>query len=93
MTKELDSIPMLTDLKDELKKYVGKNIYRCPLCEKTFEWDDYYYNPEESLYTCPCCLTDMNESDLENVNVYEFLEDMFIAYKEKNQIYKEYRNE
>ena len=93
MNKEIELIPMLTDMKDELKKYVGTNIYRCPLCEKTFEWDDYYYNPAENIYTCPCCQTDIDEHELLNVNVYELFEDMFLAYKDKNQIYKEKKNE
>ncbi|MBQ8749092.1 MAG: hypothetical protein IJZ29_01290 [Clostridia bacterium] len=87
MIKEL--LPMLTDFKSELKKYVGKNIHRCPLCEKIFEWDDYYYNPEDSIYTCPCCLTDFDESQLLDVNASELFEDMFLAYKERNQVYKE----
>lgn len=91
MNKEL--IPMITDFKTELKKYVGKNIYRCPLCEKTFEWDNYYYNPKDSIYTCPCCLTEIEESQLLNVNAGELFEDMFLAYKERNQIYKEQKNE
>ena len=89
MNKEIELIPMLTDIKDELKKYVGTNIYRCPLCEKTFEWDDYYYNPADSIYTCPCCMTELEENSLLTVNVYELFEDMFTAYKEKNQIFKE----
>lgn len=86
-------IPMIKDLKNELQKYVGTNIYRCPLCEKTFEWDDYYYNPEDKIYACPCCLTELEECQLLNVNVYELFEDMFMAYKDKNQIFKEKNNE
>lgn len=89
MIKNLESIPMLTNIKDELKKYVGNNIYRCPLCEKTFEWDDYYYNPADNIYTCPCCMTEIEENSLLTVNVYELFEDMFTAYKDKNQIFKE----
>ena len=85
--------PMIKDLKDELQKYVGTNIYRCPLCEKTFEWDDYYYNPEEKVYICPCCLTELEEYQLLKVNVYELFEDMFLAYRDRNQIFKEKDNE
>lgn len=87
MIKEL--IPMLTDFESELKKYVGKNIYRCPLCEKTFEWDKQYYKAKENIYICPCCLTEINKEQLLDVNASELFEDMFLAYKKRNQIYKE----
>lgn len=87
--KELEKLPRIKNIKEELEKYVGKNIYRCPLCEKTFEWDDYYYNPAENIYTCPCCHNDADEKEYTNVNALELFEDMFLAYKDRNQVYKE----
>lgn len=89
MIKDLKEVPKIKNIKEELQKYVGKNIYRCPLCEKTFEWDDYYYNPEESIYTCPCCQTSMDDNEYTEVNAFELFEDMFLAYKDRNQVYKE----
>lgn len=93
MIKDLKTIPMITELKDELQKYTGKNIHRCPLCEKKFEWDDCYYNPAENIYTCPFCLTDIDEKELLEVNVYDLFEEMFLAYKDRNQLFKEIKNE
>lgn len=87
--EELTNIPRIKNIKEELTKYIGKNIYRCPLCEKTFEWDDYYYNPEEDIYTCPICSNEADVKDYMNVNALELFEDMFLAYKNDNQIYKE----
>ena len=89
MIKDLKEVPKIKNIKEELQKYVGKNIYRCPLCEKTFEWDDYYYNPEECIYTCPCCQTAMDDNEYTEVNAFELFEDMFLAYKDRNQVYKE----
>ena len=87
--EELQRLPRIKNIKEELEKYVGKNIYRCPLCEKTFEWDDYYYNPAENIYTCPGCLNDADEKEYTDVNALELFEDMFLAYKDRNQVYKE----
>ena len=66
MITDLEKIPMITELKDELQKYVGKNIHRCPFC-----------------------LTDIDEKELLEVNVYDLFEDMFLAYKDRNQLFKE----
>ena len=93
MIREIEQKDLLNTIKDELKNYVGIKTYRCPLCEKTFEWDDANYYPEDNTYTCPCCRTTIDEVDLLEVNVCELFEDMFIAYKEKNRIYKEIKNE
>ena len=93
MIKEIEQSKMISRIKEELKKYVGVNQYRCPLCSKVFEWDDYYYNPEDNIYTCPCCRTEIDEVDLLEVNVCELFEDMFIAYQDQNSHYKgEYKN-
>lgn len=87
--EELEKLPRIKDIKEELQKFVGKNIFRCPLCERTFEWDDYYYNPEESTYICPCCHNEADEKEYSEVNAFDLFEDMFIAYKDRNQVYKE----
>lgn len=89
MITDLKQIPMITELKDELQKYVGKNIHRYPLCEKIFKWKDYSYDPANNIYTCPFCLTDIDEKELLEVNVYDLFEEMFLAYKDKNQLFKE----
>ena len=91
--EKLEKLPRIKNIKEELEKYIGKNIYRCPLCEKTFEWDDYYYNPAENIYTCPICLNEADEKEYTDVNALELFEDMFLAYKDRNQVYKELKNE
>ena len=70
-------------IKDELKKFRNNSLYRCPSCGKIIEWCDENYNPEESAYTCPKCKDTFEESDLESLSMFEILEEMFIAFKEK----------
>ena len=82
---ELVENEVLLEIKEELETFVGKKTYRCPLCEKLFEWDDVNYNPAEQTYTCPKCLVEHDEHKLLEVNAYELIEEMFMAYKEKNK--------
>jgi len=70
-------------IKDELKKFRNNSLYRCPHCEKIIEWNDANYNPEESTYTCQKCKDTFEESALEALSMFEILEEMFIAFKEK----------
>jgi len=70
-------------IKEELKKFRNNSLYRCPDCEKIIEWDDTNYNPEEGTYTCPKCKTTYNESELEALSMYDIIEEMFLAFKEK----------
>lgn len=71
-------------IKEELKKFRNNSLYRCPDCGKIIEWDDTDYNPEESSYTCPRCGSTYDENDLEALSVYDIIEEMFLAFKEKN---------
>ena len=70
-------------IKVELKKFRNNSLYRCPNCETIVEWNDANYNPEESTYTCPKCKDTFEESYLESLSMFEILEEMFIAFKEK----------
>ena len=70
-------------IKDELKKFRNSNLYKCPYCEKFIEWDDANYNPEESAYSCQKCKHIFNENELEALSIFDIIEEMFIAFKEK----------
>ena len=84
MSKELEELAFLNGLRDDLKQFESKNIYRCPCCEKIQEWDDVNYNPEENSYTCPHCKETFNEIELEHINALDYFVDMFITYKSLN---------
>ena len=71
-------------LKYELKQYKNVNLYKCPCCESVIEWEDVNYNPEEHTYTCPNCKAEFDENEMSNITFYDFIEDMFLTYKEKN---------
>ena len=70
-------------IKDELKKFRNSNLYKCSYCEKFIEWDDANYNPEESAYSCQKCKHTFNENELEALSIFDIIEEMFIAFKEK----------
>ena len=69
--------------KDELKKFRNSNLYKCSYGEKFIEWDDANYNPEESAYSCQKCKHTFNENELEALSIFDIIEEMFIAFKEK----------
>lgn len=71
----------MKQLKMNLKR--NNSLYRCPHCEKIIEWNDANYNPEESTYICQKCKNTFEESELEALSMFEILEEMFIAFKEK----------
>ena len=85
MSKELEELAFLNGLRDDLKQFESKNIYRCPCCEKIQEWDDVNYNPEENTYTCPYC----KESMCFNSKCQECGKDIAIDYETISVIAKE----
>ena len=68
-------------IKDELKNFRNNSLYRCPHCEKIIEWNDANYNPEESVYTCQKCNDAFEEYELEELSMFDFLEEMFLAFQ------------
>jgi len=84
MKKELEELAFLNGLRDDLKQFKSENIYCCPYCEKIQEWDNVYYNAEESTYTCSHCKETFNEDELEHINAFDYFADMFITYKSLN---------
>lgn len=71
------------EITEKLKRFVDKDTIMCPNCEKIFEWNDVNYDPAESTYTCPYCLKTEKETDFEKVSMYDYLQDMYCVYKEK----------
>lgn len=80
---EFEEEVIFNAIKNELKNFRNNNLYRCSCCEKIIEWDDANYNPEEETYTCQKCKHTLNESELEALSIYELIEEMFLAFKEK----------
>ena len=74
---------ILEEIKNDLQKFKHEDLKQCPYCSEVFEWDDVNYNPAEQTYTCPKCLVEHDEHELLEVNAYELIEEMFMAYKEK----------
>jgi transposase-like protein len=67
---------------EELEKYVNGDVYRCPECGDTFEWNDDDYNDDDYTYTCPHCKATFAESELEALSIYDWLEDIYdIEYR------------
>ena len=73
---------MITKLKQELENFTSLNLFRCPKCGKIFEWDYAKYYPEEKQYQCPKCLASVYEEALEQVNVIDYMEELYLNYKE-----------
>ena len=69
------------EIKNTLEKFTNKNLYQCPNCDCIDEWDDTYYNPEDSTYTCKKCMHTFNENELLEVTLLDYITDLFITYK------------
>ena len=84
MLNENEEKIILNGFREVLKHFTNNQLYRCPCCGKIIEWDDANYNPEDATYTCPKCGETFNEFTLQAISLYELIEEMFIAFKEKN---------
>ena len=73
---------MITNLKQELENFTSLNLFRCPKCGKIFEWNNARYYPEDRLYECQKCLASIYEDALEQVNVIDYFEELYLNYKE-----------
>lgn len=88
MKKEIEQQFVFNSILEELKEFKNRNLYRCPYCEKIFEWNDVNYNPEDSIFTCPKCTTAYEETELENISMYDYIEEIYLTYKGvNNEIY------
>lgn len=66
----------------EIESYAAGNVYRCPECGETIQWQNKQYNIDDSTYTCPCCNSEFDESDLEALSLYDYFEDVLdIEYR------------
>ena len=74
---------ILEEIKNDLQKFKHEDLKQCPYCSEVFEWDDVNYNPEESAYSCQKCKHTFNENELEALSIFDIIEEMFIAFKEK----------
>jgi len=81
MNKEFEKKIVLNEITNELNKFTNKDLYQCPYCEETFEWDDMNYNPEESSYTCPKCRVTFDETELQNISILDYIEEIYLTYK------------
>ncbi len=87
MDKDLEKKLVINDLLDNLRQFKSETLHRCPCCEKIIEWDDVNYNPEERTYTCPHCNNTFDENELENISIYDYIEEIYLTYK--TTIYRE----
>lgn len=88
MKKEIEQQVVFNSILEELKEFKNKNLYRCPYCKKIFEWNDVNYNPEDGTFTCPKCTTTYDETELENISMYDYIEEIYLTYKGvNNEIY------
>lgn len=62
------------DIADKLEAIANCTMYKCPECGEWIQWNDDQYNDEEATYTCPECGATVEESDLESVSFYDYLE-------------------
>ena len=84
MKTDFEQSILLNGLSNDLKTFESKKLYRCPYCEKIHEWDDVNYNPEDGTFTCPKCTTTYDETELENISMYDYIEEIYLTYKGVN---------
>lgn len=85
MKKDFEEKIVFNQMIEELKDFKNEKLYRCPYCEKIIEWDDANYNPEENTFTCPLCNETYDETELECISIYDYIEEMYLTYKSINK--------
>lgn len=76
---------------EELEAYADGTVYRCPECGEVIRWDNEQYNDDKGTYTCDCCGTSFDESDLESLSILDFIQDAYdIEYRVGSD--REYRS-
>ena len=80
MKKEFEQKIVFNEILEDLKQFKNKNLYRCPYCDAMIEWDDVNYNPEESTYTCPKCSETFAEEELQNISMYDYIEEIYLTF-------------
>lgn len=72
---DLQNYETCKTIANEIEAFTERKMYRCPLCRTTFKWDDDCFNVETAEYSCKSCNEVLDESDLEALNVYDYLSD------------------
>lgn len=88
--KTNENVNICKGVAEELEKYVNGEYFRCPECGDVFTWDDVEVKGDECYY-CPHCDEMFLDGDLEQLSVYDWLEDVLeIEYRCNSR--KEYRS-
>ena len=67
---------------EDIENYIFRKITECPYCGETFVYDE-YFDEEKSLYVCPHCNKEMDDSDFEPLTIYDYF-----AVNEYNVVYR-----
>lgn len=88
MNLDLQKEIIIKELKDDLTQFTNKDLYECSCCGYIFSWNDANYNPEKCTYTCENCRQTFDETELQNVSVLDYVEDMYLSYKVNKNNFK-----
>ena len=59
----------------ELEQYYNEELYYCPECGEAIPFDNENYNIDTQQYFCPNCKKLVDESELQAVDLYDYLSD------------------
>lgn len=59
----------------ELEQYYNGDLYYCPECGEVIPFVNENYNIDTQLYICPNCKKLVDESELQAVDLYDYLSD------------------
>ena len=65
---------------EDLELYASGSAYKCPHCGEVYAMEKYEESEHDDAlgdtrYNCPCCKTELYESDLESVGLYDYFDD------------------
>lgn len=74
MTDEQESnFETCKQIAQEIEAYRDNEMYRCPECNNTFQWDDENFDEETAFYVCPICKKILAEHELESLSIEDYL--------------------
>ena len=82
---------------EELELYTDGNGYKCPNCGEVHSYDEYaeteHQNADgETIYTCPNCSGDIEESELEATSIYDYFKSELFDIEYRINGSREYRS-
>ena len=73
MSNEEYNKNLCKSIANEIKAYCDGRMYRCPVCNAVFEWNEDNYDADEHDYTCNSCGEAYDADDLEARSIWDYL--------------------